>query len=100
MMLNTFLLNARHPMRFLPRNNRIYLAEDGRTEIEGPGYEDKRPWYVTFIDPFDLVGMMKGRHMEKRFWETHENGRRDGLKMKERDIEIGQGTVVQEVPSS
>jgi hypothetical protein len=75
MIINTFLLNARHPMRFLPRNNKIYLAEDGVTEIEGPGYEDKRPWYVTFIDPFDLVGMCKGRNMERRFWDTHEAGR-------------------------
>ena len=62
-------------MRFLPRNNKVYLAEDGITEIEGPGYGDKRPWYVTFIDPFDLVGMCKGRNMERRFWDTHEAGR-------------------------
>ena len=62
-------------MRYLPRNNKIYLAEDGVTEIEGPGYEDKRLWIVTFIDPFDFVGMAKGRNMQKRFWETHETGR-------------------------
>jgi hypothetical protein len=75
MLANTFLLNARHPMRFLPRDNRIYLAEDGTTEIQGPGYEDKRPFIVTVFDPFDLVGMCQGRNMQKKFWETHEEGR-------------------------
>jgi hypothetical protein len=75
MMINSWLLNARHPMRFLPRNNKIYLAEDGVTEIEGPGYEDKRKFIVTFLDPFDFYGMAKGRNMQKRFWETHEAGR-------------------------
>lgn len=75
MVTNTYLLNFRHPMRFLPRNNKIYLAEDGVTEIQGEGYEDRRPWYVTFLDPFDIVGMMKGRNMNQRFWETHEAGR-------------------------
>lgn len=77
MMINSFMLNARHPMRYLPRNNKIYLAQDCVTEIEGPGYEDKRPFIVTLLDPFDLVGMMKGRNMQQRFWETHTEGRQD-----------------------
>jgi len=75
MVTNSFLLNVRHPMRFLPRDNCIYLAEDGVTEIQGPGYEDKRLWIVTILDPFDIHGMMKGRNMNQRFWETHSEGR-------------------------
>ena len=75
MMINSWLLNARHPMRFLPRNNKIYLAEDGVTEIEGPGYQDKRNFWVTLVDPFDIYGMATGRNMQRRFWETHEDGR-------------------------
>jgi hypothetical protein len=75
MMLNTFLLNFNHPMRFLPRNNKIYLALDGVTEIEGPGYEDKRLWIVTLFDPFDLVSACRGKRLEDRFWETHQEGR-------------------------
>ncbi len=75
MMLNSFLLNARHPMRFLPRDNKIYLAEDGVTEIHGPGYQDHRNFLVTIFDPFDVVGMMKGRNMKQKFWETHGEGR-------------------------
>lgn len=99
MVTNTFLLNARHPLRFLPRNNKIYLAEDGRTEIEGPGYEDKRPWYVTFVDPFDMVGMAKGRNMERRFWETHEHGRIDVSTETNADVEKGKGVAAPEVLS-
>jgi hypothetical protein len=91
MVTNTYLLNFRHPMRFLPRNNKIYLAEDGVTEIHGEGYEDKRPWYVTFLDPFDVVGMMKGRNMNQRFWETHDAGRNTAPveEVKARDVETG-----------
>lgn len=75
MIVNTFLLNARHPMRYLPRDNTIYLSEDGVTEIAGPGYLDERKWYVTFFDPFDIRGMMKGKNMNQKFWETHDAGR-------------------------
>jgi hypothetical protein len=96
MVVNTFLLNARHPLRFLPRNNRIYLAEDGLTEIEGPGYEDKRPWYVTVVDPFDLVGMAKGRNMERRFWETHEARRLGAPEEANGAVENGKSVAAQE----
>jgi hypothetical protein len=75
MAINSVMLNVWHPMRFLPRNIKIYLAMDGVTEIEGAGYEDKRSFLVTLFDPFDLYGMMKGRNMETRFWETHAEGR-------------------------
>ncbi|CAG8979589.1 hypothetical protein HYALB_00010790 [Hymenoscyphus albidus] len=39
---------------------RIYLESDGVTEVEGPGYQDKRKWYVTFLDPFDVSGIFRG----------------------------------------
>jgi hypothetical protein len=74
MMINTFLLNFNHPMRFLPRNNKIYLALDGITEVEGPGYEDKRHWLITVFDPFDFASACKGKRLEDRFWETHQEG--------------------------
>ena len=81
-------------MRFLPRNNRVYLAEDGVTEIEGPGYEDKRPWYVTVIDPFDFAGMVKGRNMERRFWDTHEGGRIEVPNETNGSVEKGKGLAI------
>ncbi len=77
MATNSVLLNARHPMRHLPRDNKIYLAEDGHTEILGPGYEDPRHWWVTFLDPFNLWGMWKGKSLflGQKFWETHAEAR-------------------------
>lgn len=69
MIINSVLLNVRHPARYLPRNNKIYLAQDGVTEIEGPGYENKRHFVLTILDPFDLVGLAKGRKRNERFWE-------------------------------
>lgn len=88
MMINSWLLNARHPMRFLPRDNKIYLAEDGTTEILGPGYEDKRGMFITIVDPFDLVGMAKGRNMNERFWETHGAGKVVNSSAPSRDVEM------------
>ena len=72
MIINSVLLNARHPARFLPRNNKTYLAQDGVTEIEGPGYEDKRLFLWTIFDPFDIVGLVKGRHKGARYWEEQQ----------------------------
>lgn len=69
MFSNTVLLNVLHPMQCLPRSNKIYLATDGVTEIEGPGYEDKRPFILTLFDPFDLTGLIFGREKQRKFWE-------------------------------
>ncbi|KAK0505800.1 hypothetical protein EDD18DRAFT_1120734 [Armillaria luteobubalina] len=69
MFLNTALLNTFHPSRFLPANNKIYLAQDGVTEIEGPGYEDKRHFLLTLFDPFDVVGIITKRDEKDKFWE-------------------------------
>ncbi|KAE8450115.1 hypothetical protein EG329_006896 [Mollisiaceae sp. DMI_Dod_QoI] len=40
MFSNTMLLNFRYPAMYLLRSNKIYLAEDGVTEIKGPGFID------------------------------------------------------------
>lgn len=72
MLVNCYLFNLRHPRRYLPRSNKIYLAQDGTTEIEGPGFKDPRPFWQTLVDPFDLTGLVKGGSSQAdRFWETH-----------------------------
>ncbi|PMD42339.1 hypothetical protein L207DRAFT_632118 [Hyaloscypha variabilis F] len=76
MAANSLLLNCRHPMRYLPRDCKVYLGEDGRTEVLGRGYEDSRAWWVTVLDPFDLWGMVRGRsEVRERFWETNDGER-------------------------
>ncbi|KAK0502717.1 hypothetical protein EDD18DRAFT_1345536 [Armillaria luteobubalina] len=77
MFLNTVLLNAFHPSRFLPVNNKIYLAQDGVTEIESPGYEDKRHFVWTLFDPFGVVGIITKRGEPEKFWE---NGKEQKVK--------------------
>ncbi|KAG8531252.1 uncharacterized protein KY384_004610 [Bacidia gigantensis] len=73
MLLNTTLMNVCHPGRFLPRSIKVYLAQDGVTELEGPGYQEKRNFFITLLDPFDLVGLIQGRNKQNRFWETQEH---------------------------
>lgn len=52
MLLNSTLWSVFHPRRFLPGNNRVYLERDGVTETEGHGWQDDRPKWETFLDPF------------------------------------------------
>ncbi|KAF2432161.1 hypothetical protein EJ08DRAFT_695615 [Tothia fuscella] len=69
MFINTAMLNYWHPGKYLPRSNKIFLAKDGSGEQRGPGWEDKRPFIVTFVDPFDLFGLFTGRDKKTRFWD-------------------------------
>ncbi|KAH0844213.1 RTA1 domain protein [Fonsecaea pedrosoi] len=69
MLFNTYLMNLFPPLKYLPHNHKVYLAMDGKTEIEGPGMVDNRPFILTVIDPFDLVGLVTGQDNKNRFWE-------------------------------
>lgn len=73
MLLNTVLWNFRHPRHYLPEDYHVYLAQDGRTELTGPGWKDDMPWFWTFIDPCGLTAAILGatRKKEKPFWETN-----------------------------
>jgi RTA1 like protein len=69
MLLNTYLLNVYPPAKYLPANAKVYLAVDGKTELEGPGMVDKRPFLLSLFDPFDIVGLATGKDNRNRFWE-------------------------------
>jgi hypothetical protein len=69
MFSNTTLLSIFHPMQRLPRSNKIYLAPDGVTEVEGPGYQDRRPFLLTVFDPFDFTRLIM-RKKDVRYWEA------------------------------
>ncbi|KAL1846390.1 hypothetical protein Plec18170_009241 [Paecilomyces lecythidis] len=77
MFLNTSMLNIFHPMRWLPRSNKVYLSKDGVTEIEGPGFDDHRHFLLTIFDPFDIYGLVTGRHKKDQFWEVEANENRE-----------------------
>ena len=66
MLLNSAMLNIRHPMNYLPQDNKIYLSPDGVTERVGPGWADKRPFLITLFDPFDIGGLVGGKITSRR----------------------------------
>lgn len=68
MLLNSVLLNWIHPGRFLPRDNAVFLAVDGKTEVRGPGWRDTRRWYWQCADPFDLRSCC-GRSRQIEYWK-------------------------------
>ena len=70
MLCNQVMMNVRHPRRYLPKSTKTYLAPDGVTEITGPGYKDTRPFIITLVDPFDLIGLLAGQDKKTRFWEN------------------------------
>lgn len=72
MLLVTYSLHIWHPARLLPTDYKVYLATDGVTERQGPGWVDKRTFLVTVLDPFNLWGLFasSGASKEVNFWET------------------------------
>ena len=69
MLANTVMLNVWPPAKYLPAGNKVYLARDGKTELQGPGWEDKRHFLLTVFDPFNIGGLLKGEDSKNRFWE-------------------------------
>jgi len=69
MFINTAMLNIFHPGRYLPRSNKVFLSQDGHTELRGLGWADKRHWIISVFDPFDLYGLYTGRDSSTKFWE-------------------------------
>lgn len=72
MLCNTWLINIRHPRRYLPKSTKTYLARDCVTEITGPGYKEERNFLMTILDPFDLTGLIQGRDKKTAFWDQQE----------------------------
>lgn len=68
MLLYTIWLNIIHPGRLLPKSKERYLDIDGKTERLGPGWSDRRSTWATFVDPFDLSGLMNGTLSHEGFW--------------------------------
>lgn len=80
MFANTSMLNVFHPLKSLPKSNKIYLAKDGVTEVEGPGFQDRRNFLLTLIDPFDVIGMIFRTRKHEKFWEEGDAGRNAATK--------------------
>lgn len=68
MLINSYLMNIYPPAKYMPANHKIYLAVDGKTEMEGPGMIDKRPFWKTLVDPFDVWGIIQKKDQKNRYW--------------------------------
>ncbi|KFY72394.1 hypothetical protein V499_07481 [Pseudogymnoascus sp. VKM F-103] len=66
MIANSALLNWRHPGKYLPKRNNIFLRPDG-TERVGEEFKDQRPALLVVFDPLDLIGLVLRR--DKKWWE-------------------------------
>lgn len=67
MLINLVLWNSRHPRRYLPELTTKYLARDGVTEVNGVVWQDTRSKLASFLDPFDVFGMCRGRTKSRKF---------------------------------
>lgn len=76
MLVNAVVWNVWHPRRYLPGGKEWYLAQDGKTEVKGPGWKDTRSLTETFMDPFAAL-TARGGH-QRPFWEHN------GYKLKRR----------------
>ncbi|GAW26147.1 putative rta1 domain protein [Rosellinia necatrix] len=94
MLVNSVLINVRHPRRWLPQSTKVYLAKDGVSEIMGPGYKEDRGFVATLLDPFDLMGMMKGRDKATRFWDEQQPRTGAGRKLEPAPASSGEGMQV------
>jgi hypothetical protein len=69
MIIYSLWLNLNHPGRYLPSDPTIYLGYD-KIEREAVGWADKRPRWLTFVDPFDWVGLINKQNNHEAFWEN------------------------------
>ena len=71
MLVNSVMLNVWHPSMYLPNDNKIYLARDGVTERQGPGWIDKRNFLLTILDPLDIGSLIRRKDNKDMFGEEH-----------------------------
>jgi hypothetical protein len=71
MIINSTMLNGRHPGQYLPKSIMTYCGRDG-VEREGVGMKDHRSKISKVLDPFDFKGLVLGRDRQNRWWEQGE----------------------------
>lgn len=65
--INVLVLNIWHPGRYLPRSVKTVLNPSGQEEeVERGGWDDKRPFLITLVDPFDIGGLIKSYRAKKK----------------------------------
>ena len=67
MVIYTYWLNIMHPGRLLPHRTKTFL-DLNNIERLGPGWIDRRSKLMTFVDPFDIRGIIRGHPAHEKFW--------------------------------
>lgn len=67
MVIFTYWINLLHPGRQLPSDRNRYL-DSNKIERLGPGWTDNRSALMTFIDPLDFAGLLKGEASYEKYW--------------------------------
>jgi hypothetical protein len=67
LLCNSLLWNVMHIAKELPKDERVYLADDG-TEKQGLIIGDPRSGWGKIFDPFDLRGLAMG--YPEKWWEV------------------------------
>lgn len=84
MLINVLVLNIWHPGRYLPKSNKAFLNNQGVEErSDRGGWEDKRPFLLTLVDPFNITGLIHNQ-IKKRKEAKATNS--DPLDTKEADV--------------
>ena len=68
MLANSVLWNAWNPGRHLPRNYHVYLAEDGRTEVQGERKPDKRSLLAKVASVFTFGIFFRRKDLDENRW--------------------------------
>lgn len=94
--LFVILLAVFHPGKYLPQDSKIFLDPvDCKTERVGPGFSkaDRRPIWVTILDPFNLYSIVTGKGMGlNKFWEEQQPVYNGGkIDTGKNETEISQG---------
>jgi hypothetical protein len=60
------LRNHNRPDDDSPNYHTYHLAQDGKAKLQGPGWKDDMPWFMTFIDPCGLTAAVTGDSQGER----------------------------------
>lgn len=71
MLVNSLLWNVWSPGRYLPKDYHIYLARDGRTEIEGEEQSDDRPLLAKAGSVLTFGFLFRNKKEHGAFQELH-----------------------------
>ncbi|KPM44171.1 hypothetical protein AK830_g2349 [Neonectria ditissima] len=69
MLANSFLWNIWNPGRYLPGNYLVYLAQDGRTEIQGEEVPDARPLIAKVGSVMTFGALFRKENKDNRPFE-------------------------------